>query len=55
MNDTIETINDSDDETMDPDWVKTPVQKLRRKTTVSIKFNCDYMNQIADFMKCRIF
>lgn len=32
MNDTVETINDSDDDVGDdPDWIKTPLQRERRK------------------------
>lgn len=32
MNDTVETINDSDDDVEDdPDWIKTPLQRERRK------------------------
>lgn len=35
LNDTVESVDeDIDDETMDPDWVKTPLIKARRKTTV---------------------
>lgn len=34
LDDTAGTIEDIDDESIDPDWVKTPLAKLRRKTTV---------------------
>lgn len=56
MNDTVETIDD-DDEEMDPDWVKTPMAKSRRKTTVSmnliypyfvIKFSMVFRFQFSD-------
>lgn len=40
LNDTADSFNaDIDDETMDPDWVKTPMFKSRRKTVVSTTFN----------------
>lgn len=37
LNDTMGTEDGfSDDDTMDPDWVKTPMHRPKRKTTVRI-------------------
>lgn len=52
LDDTMESINE-DDESMDPDWVKTPLQKWsRRKTTVSSldPFNVEQMKLYLFFL-----
>lgn len=40
LNDTADSYNGfTDDDTIDPDWVKTPLVRTKRKTTVSFKLN----------------